>query len=85
MADDRYTSEGEEPQRVLGLPVEVLRPHANQGEEPQRRVLGFPVGTIGPTPADREWLLSLLHPIQTYKRGVRRRRLGYRAPDDGEL
>jgi hypothetical protein len=43
VANDRYTSEGEEPQRVLGLPVDDLRPHANQDEEPQRRVLGFPV------------------------------------------
>lgn len=85
MANDRSTSEGEEPQRVLGLPVEDLRPHAKQGEEPPRRVLGFPVNTIGPAPTDREWLRSLLHPIRTYKRGVRRRRLGYRATDEDEL
>jgi hypothetical protein len=85
MASDPYPSEGEEPQRVLGLPVEDLRPHANHGEEPQRRVLGYPVGTIGPTPANREKLLSLLHhPIRTYKRGVRRR-LGYRATDEDDV
>jgi hypothetical protein len=55
--------------------------HARQGEEPQR-VLGFPIDSLGPSPADREWLLSLAHPIRTYKRWVRRRRLGPYATDE---
>jgi hypothetical protein len=73
MADDRYARQGE-PQRVLGQPIRDLGPHSRP-DEPQR-VLGYPVDSLGPTAADRERLLSLLHPIQLYKRWLRRRRLG---------
>jgi hypothetical protein len=55
----------------------------HQGEEPQR-VMGYPIDSLGPRTADREWLLSLLHPIRMYKRWVRRRRLGPFPPDDDE-
>jgi hypothetical protein len=81
MANDRHARQGEERQRVLGQPIWGLGPHARRGEEPQR-VLGFPIDSLGPSPADREWLLSLAHPIRTYKRWVRRRRLGPYATDE---
>lgn len=84
VANDRHERQGEEPQRVLGERIQDLGPHASQGEEPQR-VLGYPVGSIGPGPAEREWLLSLVqHPIRTYQRWLRRRRLGYYATDEEE-
>lgn len=81
MASDRHASQNEEPQRVMGIPVRSLGPHARRTEEPQR-VLGFPVDSLGP--AEREWLRSLAHPIRTYKRWVRRRRLGPYATDEDE-
>jgi hypothetical protein len=73
MASDRHASQNEEPQRVMGIPVRNLGPHARRSEEPQR-VMGFPVDSLGP--AERERLRSLAHPIRTYKRWVRCRRLG---------
>ena len=57
--------------------------HASQNEEPQR-VMGFPVDSLGPGHAERERLRSLAHPIRTYKRWVRRRRLGPYATDEDE-
>ena len=81
MASDRHASQNEEPQRVMGIPVRDLGPHARRSEEPQR-VMGFPVDSLGP--AERERLRSLAHPIRTYKRWVRRRRLGPYATDENE-
>ena len=81
MASDRHASQNEEPQRVMGIPVRSLGPHARRTEEPQR-VLGFPVDSLGP--AERGRLRSLAHPIRTYKRWVRRRRLGPYATDEDE-
>jgi len=81
MASDRDASQNEEPQRVMGIPVRDLGPHARRSEEPQR-VMGFPVDSLGP--AERERLRSLAHPIRTYKRWVRRRRLGPYATDEDE-
>jgi hypothetical protein len=75
VANDWHRRQGDEPQRVLGQPIWDLGPHARQDEEPQR-VMGYPVDSVGPTPADVEWFLSFLHPIRTYKRWLRRRRLG---------
>ena len=84
MASDQYRREGEEPPRVMGLPLGSFGPHSRRDEEPQR-VAGFPLdGSIGPTPADLEWLRSLAHPIRMYKRWVRRRRLGFYATDEDE-
>ena len=83
MASDRHASQNEEPQRVMGIPVRYLGPHARRGEEPQR-VMGFPVDSLGPGPAERERLRVLAHPIRTYKRWVRRRRLGPYATDEDE-
>jgi hypothetical protein len=83
MANDRHARQGEEPQRVLGIPIDDLGPHSRQGYEPQR-VMGFPVDSLGPGPAGREWLLSLVHPMRTYKRWVQRRRLGPFAPGEDE-
>jgi hypothetical protein len=83
VANDRYRREGEEPQRVAGFPVGSMGPRSAQGEERQR-VAGFPVGSIGPTAADLEQLRSLAHPIRTYKRWLRRRRLGIYATDEDE-
>jgi hypothetical protein len=81
MASDRHASQNEEPQRVMGIPVRDLGPRARRSEEPQR-VMGFPVDSLGP--AERERLRSLAHPIRTYKRWVRRRRLGPYATDEDE-
>ena len=81
MASDRHASQSEEPQRVMGIPVRDLGPHARRSEEPQR-VMGFPVDSLGP--AERERLRSLANPIRTYKRWVRRRRLGPYATDEDE-
>lgn len=81
MASGRHASQNEEPQRVMGIPVRDLGPHARRSEEPQR-VMGFPVDSLGP--AERERLRSLAHPIRTYKRWVRRRRLGPYATDEDE-
>jgi hypothetical protein len=39
-------------------------------------MMGYPVDSIGPTPADIEWFRSWLHPIRMYQRWRRRRRLG---------
>jgi hypothetical protein len=79
MANDRQG----EPQRVMGQPVWDVGPHARQDEEPQR-VMGYPIDSIGPSPADRAWLLSLGHPIRTYRRWLRRRKLGPYAADEDE-
>jgi hypothetical protein len=83
MADGRHAGQDEQPQRVLGMPVRDLGPHARRDEEPQR-VMGFPIDSLGPGPAGRGWLLSLAHPVRTYKRWVRRRRLGPYATDQDE-
>jgi hypothetical protein len=83
MANGRHGSQGEEPQHVMGIPVRDLGPHASQDEEPQR-VMGFPVGSFGPETAGLEWLRSLAHPVRTYKRWARRRRLGPYATDEDE-
>ena len=81
MANDRHASQNEEPQHVMGIPVRNLGSHSRRSEEPQR-VMGFPVDSLGP--AERERLRSLAHPIRTYKRWVRRRRLGPYATDEDE-
>jgi hypothetical protein len=81
MAGDHY-----EPNRFLGIP---RRPdghaaqggQARQGEEPQR-VMGFPVDWFGH--ADLDWFRSMAHPVRTYRRWVRRRRLGPYAVDEDE-
>jgi hypothetical protein len=70
-----------EPQRVMGLPVELFRPRSRNEEEPQR-VLGFPVETFGSV--DLDWLQPLAHPVRAYKRWAERRRLGVYAPDDDD-
>jgi hypothetical protein len=75
VADDGY-----EPNRVLGMPWSS-GPRARQGEESQR-VMGFPVDWFGH--ADVEWFRSMAHPVRTYRRWVRRRRLGPYAVDEDE-
>jgi hypothetical protein len=75
MANDGY-----EPNRVLGMPW-PSGPRARQGQEPQR-VMGFPVDWFGQV--DVEWFRSMAHPVRTYRRWVRRRRLGPYAVDDDE-
>jgi hypothetical protein len=75
MPDDRY-----ETNRVLGMPWPPGT-RARQGQEPQR-VMGFPVDWFGR--ADVEWFRSIVHPVRTYRRWVRRRRLGPYAVDDDE-
>ena len=83
MGADPHARRDEEPQRVMGQPIGDLGPRARRDYEPQR-VMGFPIDSLGPRPEDREWLLSLVHPVRTYRRWVRRRRLGPYAPDDNE-
>ena len=75
MASDR-----DEPNRVFGMPRQA-GPHARQDEEEQR-VLGVPASWIGPV--DRDWLRSLAHPVRSYKRWLRHRRLGPYALDEEE-
>jgi hypothetical protein len=69
---DRQRGQGEEPQRVLGVPVGLFGPHGRQGPEPQR-VLGIPVDLFGPAPRGRAGLIALAHPIRTCRQWVRRR------------
>jgi hypothetical protein len=75
MANDGY-----EPNRVLGVPWPP-GPRARQGQESQR-VMGFPVDWFGQV--DVEWFRSMAHPVRTYRRWVRRRRLGPYAVDEDE-
>lgn len=75
MPDDRY-----EPNRVLGMPWPP-GPRTRQGQEPQR-VMGFPVDWFGQP--DVEWFRSMAHPVRTYRRWMRRRRLGPYAVDEDE-
>lgn len=74
------TDDRQERNRVLGMPLGP-GPHARQDEERQH-ILGFPADSFGPV--DRDWFLSLAHPIRTYRRWVRRR-LGPFATDEDEL
>ena len=74
MANDPHARQDEEPQHVLGYPIGDLGP--NSGPDEPQRVLGYPIDSLTPSPADIEWFKSWLHPIRTYKRWVRRRRLG---------
>jgi hypothetical protein len=73
-------SDREEPNRVFGMPRQT-GPHARHGEEEQR-VLGVPADWFGPV--DHDWLRSLAHPVRSYKRWLRRRRLGPYALDEDE-
>lgn len=84
MSGDNY-----EPNRVLGFPQrrkphagQDREPHARQDREPQR-VMGFPVDRFGPA-LDGKWVESLAHPIRTYRRWLRRRRLGPYAIDEDD-
>jgi hypothetical protein len=47
----RDASQGEEPERVMGMPVGDVGPHASQGGEPQH-VMGFSADSYGPGPAE---------------------------------
>ena len=75
MASDR-----EEPNRVLGMPRQTGT-HARYDEE-ERRVLGVPADWFGPV--DRDWFRSLAHPVRSYKRWLRHRRLGPYALDEDD-
>jgi hypothetical protein len=75
------TRNEEEPNRVLGIPRNRIRPASQgdpQGREPQR-ALGIPISQLG---VDIDFFRSLLHPIRGYRRWSRRRRLGPYALDD---
>jgi hypothetical protein len=90
MSGDNY-----EPNRVLGFPQrrkphagQDRGPHAGQDHDPPpyrepQRVMGFPVDWFGPV-LDGEWVKSLAHPVRTYRRWLRRRRLGPYAVDEDE-
>jgi hypothetical protein len=80
MTDDHY-----EPNRFLGFPVRT-GPRAKGNEESQR-VMGFPVDLAnwfggGGSGSDQPGPLA--HPVQGYKRWLRRRRLGPYAVDQDE-
>jgi hypothetical protein len=85
MAGDNY-----EPNRVLGFP-RTRDAHARQAgqarqtREPQR-VMGFPVDSFADWfgSVDGEWVQSLAHPVRTYRRWLRRRRLGPYETDEDE-
>jgi hypothetical protein len=66
------TSDQDEPQRVLGIPLGAFSRDPD-AEEPQR-VLGFPVDWL--ESARREVLRSLGRPVREYRRWARRRRPG---------
>jgi hypothetical protein len=66
------TSDQEEPQRVLGIPLGVFSRDPD-AEEPQR-VLGFPVDWL--ESARREVLRSLKRPAAEHRRWAWRRRPG---------
>lgn len=72
------TSGPEERNRVFGMPT-GRSPHRRQGEE-QQHVLGFPVDWFDQVSLDG--LRFLAHPIRSYKRWARRRRLGPYAIDE---
>jgi hypothetical protein len=92
MAGDNY-----EPNRVLGFPrtrdahARQARQagqagqagQARQNREPQR-VMGLPVDSFADWfgSVDGEWVQSLAHPVRTYRRWLRRRRLGPYATDE---
>jgi hypothetical protein len=66
----------EEPSRTLGVPR--VRP-AERGRETQR-VLGFPQDILAGV--DVDFFRGLLHPVKSYRRWSRRRRLGAYAVDE---
>ena len=70
----------EERNHVLGMSMGEHR-RVRPSEE-QQRVLGFPVGSVGSV--DREWFLSMAHPVRTYKQWTRRRHLGPYVTDEDE-
>jgi len=66
-----------EPNRMFGAPMGgSARP---QRREPNR-VLGFPVDMFASV--DTEFFRGMLHPVKSYRRWSRRRRLGAYAVDD---
>jgi len=72
------TGDREEPQRVLGIPLDAFsRARDRDGEEPQR-VLGFPVDWLGSVKSDV--LDSLERHVRGSQRQARRRRPGPQPP-----
>lgn len=55
-------------------------PNGRLDEQP-RWGLGVADGRYGP-PVGRDWIRSLAHPVQGYRRWAQRRRLGPYAPDE---
>ena len=71
-------SDHEESGRMFGVPVRG-GPARQQRSEPQR-VLGFPVDMF--KGVDVDFFRGLVHPVKSYRRWSRRRRLGVYAVDD---
>lgn len=67
----------EERRRVLGFPLGA-GPYRRSGSEPQR-ILGMPIDLVGPV--DVQWFRSLFHPLRSWRRWTKRRRLGPYALD----
>ncbi|HEY0717784.1 MAG TPA: hypothetical protein VGD68_09230 [Streptosporangiaceae bacterium] len=69
--------DGEERNRTFGVPVGG---QSREYRPAPQRVLGFPVDTF--RNADVEFFRGFRHPVQTYRRWLRRRRLGVYAVDE---
>lgn len=68
----------EERRRVLGFPLGP-DPYRSSGNEPPQ-VFGVTTAWIGPI--DAQWFRSLFHPLRSWRRWSRHRRLGPYALDD---
>jgi hypothetical protein len=69
--------DGEERSRMFGVPTSGQ----SRGYRPvPQRVLGFPVNTF--KNVDVEFFRGFVHPVKSYRRWSRRRRLGVYAVDE---
>jgi hypothetical protein len=73
-------SEAEERKRILGFPAGP-NPYGPRDQEP-RRYLGMRADWVGPV--DVQWFGSLVHPLRSWRRWNRHRRLGPYALNDDD-
>ena len=74
------TGDGEERNRMFGVPASDQARQARQNRPAPQRVLGFPVDTF--RNVDVDFFRGFLHPVKRYRRWSRRRRLGVYAVDE---
>ena len=72
------TGDREEPQRVLGFPLEAFSRARDGDREAPQRVLGFPAGWLDSVKSDV--VDSLERHVRGYRRRARRRRAGPQPP-----